>query len=138
MQAALLSDQSPTMPISSASHPPGLSPGFAGSNVCSGILVSADGKFVYGGNRLHDSIAIFAVGQSGELTFVEEEWTRGNYPRSFQFDPTSQFLYSCNQRGDNVEVFRVNKGTGALGFTGHHTSVGNPSAIAFLDLDKEG
>ena len=36
-----------------------LPPGFAGSNFCSEILVSADGRFVYAGNRLHDSIAIF-------------------------------------------------------------------------------
>ncbi len=39
-----------------------LPPGFAGSNFCSEILVSADGRFVYAGNRLHDSIGIFAVG----------------------------------------------------------------------------
>src|SRR5438034_7143634 len=30
--------------------------GFAGSNFCSEILLSADGQFVYAGNRLHDSI----------------------------------------------------------------------------------
>ena len=64
-----------------------LPPGFAGSNFCSEILVSADGRFVYAGNRLHDSIAIFSVGSDGALTFVGEEWTRGNYPRSFAFDP---------------------------------------------------
>ena len=75
-----------------------LPPGFAGSNFCSEILVSADGRFVYAGNRLHDSIAIFAVGPDGDLTFVGEEWTRGNYPRSFNFDPTGRFLYCCNQR----------------------------------------
>ena len=71
-----------------------LPPGFAGSNFCSEIMVSGDGRFVYAGNRLHDSIGIFSVGSSGELTFVGEEWTRGNYPRSFNFDPTGQFLYS--------------------------------------------
>ena len=37
-------------------------PGFAGSNFCSEILVSSDGRFVYAGNRLHDSIGIFSVG----------------------------------------------------------------------------
>src|SRR5581483_7694842 len=36
-----------------------LPPGFAGSNFCSEILVSADGRFVYAGNRLHDGIAVF-------------------------------------------------------------------------------
>jgi 6-phosphogluconolactonase len=110
-----------------------LPPGFAGSNFCSEILVSADGQFVYAGNRLHDSIGVFAVGPNGDLTFVGEEWTRGDYPRSFNFDPTGQFLYSCNQRGDNIAVFQVNRKTGGLTFTGHYTSVGNPSSIVFVD-----
>jgi 6-phosphogluconolactonase (cycloisomerase 2 family) len=115
-----------------------LPPGFAGSNFCSGILVSADGRFVYAGNRLHDSIAFFSIGETGELTFVGEEWTRGNYPRSFNFDPTGQFLYSCNQRGDNIAVFRVDQESGGLTFTGHYTPVGNPSIIVFLDLATAG
>lgn len=113
-----------------------LPPEFAGSNFCSEILVSANGNFVYAGNRLHDSIAIFSVGSKGELTFVGEEWTRGDYPRSFNFDPTGQFLYCCNQRGDNIAVFQVNRQSGGLKFTGHYAPVGNPSVIVFLDLAK--
>jgi 6-phosphogluconolactonase (cycloisomerase 2 family) len=113
-----------------------LPPGFAGSNFCSEIMVSGDGRFVYAGNRLHDSIGIFSVGTTGELTFVGEEWTRGNYPRSFNFDPSGQFLYSCNQRADNITVFRVDRNTGGLAFTGQYTPVGNPSSIVFLDLAK--
>jgi 6-phosphogluconolactonase (cycloisomerase 2 family) len=112
--------------------------GFAGSNFCSGILVSADGKFVYAGNRLHDSIAIFSVGANGDLTYVGEEWTRGDYPRSFAFDPTGAFLYCCNQRADNVTVFRVDRKTGALSFTGSYVAVGNPSHMVFLDTAKGG
>ncbi|HEX7899331.1 MAG TPA: lactonase family protein [Planctomycetota bacterium] len=111
-----------------------LPPGFAGSNFCSEILVSADGRFVYAGNRLHDSIGIFAVGPDGRLSFVGEEWTRGNYPRSFTFDPTGRFLYCCNQRADHVTIFRVDRASGGLAFTGHYAPVGNPSHVVFLDL----
>jgi 6-phosphogluconolactonase len=111
-----------------------LPPGFAGSNFCSGILVSDDGRFVYAGNRLHDSIAIFSVGSEGRLTYLGEEWTRGDYPRSFAFDPAGRFLYCCNQRADSVTVFLVDRGTGALSFTGHYAPVGNPSHIVFLEL----
>jgi 6-phosphogluconolactonase (cycloisomerase 2 family) len=111
--------------------------GFAGSNFCSGILVSADGHFVYAGNRLHDSIAIFSVGEKGDLSYVGEEWTRGSYPRSFSIDPTGRFLYCCNQRGDNVTVFRVDRKSGGLSFTGQYAPVGNPSCLVFLDLKKE-
>jgi 6-phosphogluconolactonase (cycloisomerase 2 family) len=112
--------------------------GFAGSNFCSEIMISADGRFVYAGNRLHDSIAIFSVGPNGTLTWVGEEWTHGNYPRSFNFDPTGQFLYCCNQRADNIAVFRVDRNTGGLSFTGQYTPVGNPSTIVFHDLAKAG
>jgi 6-phosphogluconolactonase (cycloisomerase 2 family) len=115
-----------------------LPPGYAGSNFCSEILVSADGRFVYGGNRLHDTVGIFAVGGTGELTFVADEPTRGNYPRSFNFDPTGRFLYCCNQRADNVTAFRVDAKTGRLQFTGHYAAVGNPSHIVFVDLAESG
>jgi 6-phosphogluconolactonase len=111
--------------------------GFAGSNFCSEILVAADGKFVYAGNRLHDSIGIFSVGSTGELKNEGEEWTRGNYPRSFAFDPTGEFLYCCNQRADHVTAYRVDRMSGGLRFTGQYTSVGNPSCIVFLDPKKE-
>jgi 6-phosphogluconolactonase len=111
-----------------------LPPGFAGTSFCSEILVSRDGRFVYAGNRLHDSIGVFSVGANGALTFVGEEWTRGDYPRSFNFDPTGRFLYCCNQRADNVTAFRVDRKSGALEFTGSYSPVGNPSMIVLLDL----
>ena len=111
-----------------------LPPGYAGSNFCSEILVSKDGKFLYAGNRLHDSIGIFSIGDDGRVNFVGYEWTRGNYPRSFEFDPTGSFLYSCNQRADNLAIFRVDRETGKLEFTEQYVPVGNPSCIVFLDL----
>ena len=111
--------------------------GYKGSNFCSGISVSGDGRFVYVGNRLHDSIGIFSVGESGELSWVGDEWTRGNYPRSFNFDPTGEFLYSCNQRADNIAIFRLDKKSGTLNFTGQYAAVGNPSIIVFHDLADE-
>ncbi len=112
--------------------------GYAGSNFCSEILVSADGKHVYVGNRLHDSVGVFAVGKDGSLTWVADEWTRGNYPRSFAFDPTGKFFYCCNQRADHVTAFGVDAKSGTLAFTGGYTPVGNPSCVAFVDLAKGG
>lgn len=113
-----------------------LPPGFAGSSFSSEIMVSPDGRFVYAANRLHDAISWFSVGETGTLTFVGEEWTRGDYPRSFNFDPTGKFFYSCNQRADHIAAFRVDGKTGGLAFTGQYTPIGNPSMIVFLDLGK--
>ena len=105
--------------------------GFAGSNFTSEVMVSADGRFLYAANRLHDSIAWFPIDQSGKLRFGGETWTRGDYPRSFNIEPTGRFLYSCNQRSDAITVFRVNRETGELMFTGAYTPVGTPSIIVF-------
>jgi 6-phosphogluconolactonase (cycloisomerase 2 family) len=115
-----------------------LPPGYAGSNFCSGVLVSADGRFVYAGNRLHDSIAVFSVGADGNLAYVGEEWTRGDYPRSFALDPSGRFLYCCNQRADHVTVFKVDGKAGGLTFTGQYIPVGNPSCVVFLEPKPAG
>lgn len=108
-----------------------LPPGYAGSNYCSEIQISRDGRFVYAGNRLHDSIGIFSIGKDGTLNYVTETWTRGNYPRSFSFDPSGRFLYCGNQRADHVSIFAVDRQTGKLEFTGRYIPVGNPSHVTF-------
>jgi 6-phosphogluconolactonase (cycloisomerase 2 family) len=106
--------------------------GFAGTNFTSEVMISADGKFLYAANRLHDSIAWFPISATGTLVYGGEDWTRGDYPRSFNIDPTGNFLYCCNQRGDAITTFRVNRKTGALTFTGHYTPIGTPANIVFL------
>ncbi len=106
--------------------------GFAGSDFTSEIVVTADGKFVYAANRLHDSIAWFSIAEEGALTLLGEEWTRGDYPRSFGIDPSGNFLFSCNQRSDAIAAFRRDQNTGALAFTGQYTPVGTPAIIIFL------
>jgi 6-phosphogluconolactonase (cycloisomerase 2 family) len=111
-----------------------LPPGFAGTNFTSEILVSTDGRFVYAANRLRDSIAWFEIGRAGTLRLAGEEWTRGDYPRSFNIDPSGKFLYVCNQRADAITTFRVDPQTGSLAFTGRYTPVGTPSMITFLSL----
>ena len=95
-------------------------------------MVSTDAKFVYAANRLHDSIAWFSIGESGKLTLAGEEWTRGDYPRSFNIDPTGNYLYCCNQRADAITTYRINRNSGGLFFTGQYTPVGTPAIIIFL------
>jgi 6-phosphogluconolactonase len=110
-----------------------LPPEFVGTNFTSEVRVSEDGKFVYGANRLHDSIGIFRVEDAtGELTPVGEEWTRGDYPRSFTIDPTGAFLVSCNQRSDALTTYRVEGDGKKLTFIEQYTPVGSPASIVFL------
>jgi 6-phosphogluconolactonase len=109
-----------------------LPPGFAGTNFCSEILMSRDGKFVYGANRLHDTIAVFSIGANGELAHVGQTSTMGDYPRHCNIDPSGRFFYSCNQHSDCITCFRIHPETGSLTFTGRYTPVGSPASIVFL------
>ncbi len=106
--------------------------GFTGTNFCSEIMLAPGGRFVYAANRLHNSIAVFAVSASGYLGRVGETMTEGDYPSQFNIDPLGNFLYACNQRSDQITSFRINKSTGMLTFTGRYTPVGTPLCITFL------
>jgi 6-phosphogluconolactonase (cycloisomerase 2 family) len=95
-------------------------------------VISAEGKFVYAANRLHDSVAFFSTSDAGTLTFGGEEWTRRDYPRSFAIDPSGSLLYSCNQSSDSVTTLRTNRKRGGLTFTSHYTPVATPAITIFL------
>jgi 6-phosphogluconolactonase len=111
---------------------PSVPPGFTGTNFTSEIRVSADGDFVYGANRLNDTISVFKVGHDGTLTQTGHASTLGDYPRIFVLDPSGRFMVVGNQFADNVTTFGVNQGNGSLKFTGNYTPVGSPSGMVFL------
>jgi 6-phosphogluconolactonase len=105
--------------------------GFKGTSFSSEILLSLDGRFIYAANRLHDSIAIFALNGEGRLTYLGEVSTMGDYPRHIQIDPAGNYLYACNQRSDSIASFRIDKRTGLLTFTGQYTGIGSPACLIF-------
>ena len=96
------------------------------------IAVHPSGRFVYGSNRGHDSIAVFTVGVGGALTLVEYQSTRGQTPRNFALDPTGRWLIAANQGSGTLSVFSVDQTTGALSPVGPLTSVGSPVSILFM------
>ena len=115
-----------------SSLPPGKTvPG----NSTAEVQVHPNGKFVYGSNRGHDSIAVFKIGKSGkELTLVEHESTQGKTPRGFGIDPTGKWFIAGNQDSDSVTVFAIDGKTGALTPTGQKLEVGKPVCVKFLAL----
>jgi 6-phosphogluconolactonase (cycloisomerase 2 family) len=111
---------------------PSVPPGFTGTNFTSEIRVSADGDFVYGANRLNDTISVFKIGRDGRLTQTSHVSTMGDYPRIFTIDPSGRFMVVGNQFADNLTTFSVNPGNGSLKFTGNYTPLGSPSGMVFL------
>ena len=107
--------------------------GFAGSSSCAEVRVHPSGRFLYGSNRGHDSIAVYRIDPAkGTLTFVEHERAGIKTPRNFNIDPTGKFCLVANQDGNSIVVFRIDQKTGALEPTGHKISIGRPVCIRFL------
>jgi 6-phosphogluconolactonase len=97
------------------------------------VQVHPSGKFLYGSNRGHDTIAVFAIDKSsGKLTLVENVSTQGRIPRNFGIDPTGEFLLAANQNSDSVVVFRIDAKTGRLTPTGQVIEVGAPVCVKFV------
>ncbi len=113
---------------------PTLPEGYSGENMPADIHVAPNGRFVYGTNRLHDSLVIYAVNQeNGRLSYVGHEPTGGHFPRNFAIDPTGTFLLAANQKSGTVVTFRIDPQTGKLSPTGQVIQVPSPVCIKFLE-----
>lgn len=105
---------------------------FTGTSHTAQVIVHPSGRFVYGSNRGHDSIAIFAIDQeTGRLHAVGHQPTQGQIPRNFTIDPTGIFLLAGNEQSGTMVTFRVNQATGELTATGHVTHTPSPVCILF-------
>src|ERR1700733_7186934 len=110
---------------------------FHGVNTASEVAVHPSGKYVYGANRGHDSIAIFTVdAASGKLTPDGHESTQGKTPRNFAIDPTGSFLLAANQDSDSVVVFRIAPATGRLRPTGQKLRMKEPVCVRYVLLGR--
>jgi 6-phosphogluconolactonase len=106
---------------------------YTAPNTTAEIAIHPNAKFLYGSNRGHDSIAVYAVnGSTGKLTLIEHQSTLGKTPRSFGIDPTGNFLLVANQDSNSLVVFRIDPKTGRLTATGQILEIPSPVCVTFL------
>lgn len=99
-------------------------------NTTAEIVVSNDGRFVYGSNRGHDSLVVFAVNaETGHLTHVETVSVEGQHPRHFALTPSGKLLIAANRDTNNIVTFTVDQESGRLKYTGHSTGVSKPVCV---------
>ncbi|XOV95004.1 MAG: lactonase family protein [Bacteroidota bacterium] len=105
--------------------------GYSETSYCADIHITSDGKYLYGSNRGHNSIAAFKVSDEGMLTFLETESVQGDWPRNFAISPDEKYLLVANQKSNNVTVFSIDPKTGLLTFTGNQLKAYNPVCVIF-------
>jgi 6-phosphogluconolactonase len=108
---------------------------FKGESTTAEVEVHPSGKFLYGSNRGHDSIAVFEINtRKGTLTPMGYVPTLGKTPRSFAIDPTGSYLFAANQDSDNVVQFRIDPNSGRLTPTAQVLEVSSPVCVTFLAI----
>lgn len=109
--------------------------GFSGTNHPAQVVVHPSGRFVYGSNRGHDSIAVFAIDEAtGRVTPAGHASTGGHNPRNFNVDPSGTLLLAANQDTDNVVAFQIDSDAGTLIPTGEVTQTPAPVCVVFRAL----
>ncbi len=107
--------------------------GYTGDSTCAEVQVAPSGRFLYGSNRGHDSIVIYALDpEAGTMTLVGHESTRGRIPRNFTLSPKGDFIAAANQDSNTVVMFRVDPDKGTLTATGNVVEAGTPICVKFL------
>lgn len=103
--------------------------GYTGTSYCAEVRVSPDGRFVYGSNRGHNSLVVFAIGSTGGLTLVQHISTQGAWPRDFILDPTGAYVLVANQNSNNVATFKRDATTGKLSVLGTPLTLSAPTSL---------
>jgi 6-phosphogluconolactonase len=95
------------------------------------IHIHPNGKFVYGSNRGHNTIACYLIDDQGTIAFVERTEVEA-VPRNFAIDPSGSFLLSAGQDSGKTTSFRINPESGALTPTGASANIPGCVCLQFL------
>lgn len=102
-------------------------------NSCSEILTHPNGKFLYAGNRGHDSVTVLRCHpETGKTEVVEVEPIRGSWPRNINLTPDGKWLIAAGAHSNTLSVFSVDEESGELTFLPRSpVNVPGPICIVF-------
>jgi 6-phosphogluconolactonase len=107
--------------------------GFEGHSTCAEVQITPEGNLLYGSNRGHNSLVIYAIDPAqGTLRLVGHASTRGSIPRNFTVDPSGSWVIVANQDSDNLAVFRIDHASGALVPVGEPVVAPTPVCVKVL------
>jgi 6-phosphogluconolactonase len=105
---------------------------FNGVSNTAEVVVHPSGRFVYGSNRGHDSIAMFAINtETGRLTGLGQISTEGQTPRNIAIEPSGMFMYAANQVSSNIVPYLIDQQSGMLTPTGANIETRTPVCLIF-------
>lgn len=98
-------------------------------------VMHPSGNFVLVSNRGHESIAVLRINPAdGSLTLVEAFSPGGAGARSFNVDPTGQWLFALMQRSNQIFPLRFDAATGRLSRQSDPLALPAPVCAKFVEL----
>jgi 6-phosphogluconolactonase len=106
---------------------------YDGPNNAGEVALHPSGKYLYVSNRGHNSVVLFTIdGDTGTLTYVEEQGTGGKSPVHFGIEPSAKHLAIANHDSDQLLASRIDAGNGRLKPSGVFASAPSPAFVKFL------
>jgi 6-phosphogluconolactonase len=106
---------------------------FVGTSYCADLKITPDGRFLFGTNRGHDSIASYRIGDDGQLTLLGIEPSLGKGPQNLLVTPDGAWLLCANMPGNHVAVFGIDQQSGKLSAKGEPVEIPMPSCIRWVE-----
>lgn len=101
------------------------------------IHLGPSAQFLYVSNRgVHHEIVVFAVANSGELTFVERIKLNGKTPRNFSIHPDGKYLLVAGQDSSTIEVYNINQQSGQLTYQSV-MEIPTPVSLVFVNRNAQ-
>jgi 6-phosphogluconolactonase len=105
---------------------------FTGTSYCADLRITPNGKFLYGTNRGHDSLAGYRLGDDGRLTLIEIVPSLGQGPQNLLISPDGRYLLCANMPGNNLATFQIDSETGKLTPLGEPREITSPSCLRLM------
>lgn len=105
---------------------------FQSKSYCADVKITPNGRFLYGTNRGHDSVAAYRLSEDGRLTLIGIDPSLGKGPQNLAITPDGRLLLCANMPGNNVAVFRIDPQSGKLTSVGQPVALPSPSCIRFM------
>jgi 6-phosphogluconolactonase len=106
---------------------------FKGVSNTADLKITPNGKYLYGTNRGHDSIACYAIADDGTLSLLEIIPSLGKGPQNLAITSDGASLICANMAGNNVAVFKISDSAGTLKSAGSPMEIPGPSCIRILE-----
>ncbi|MFY0651512.1 MAG: lactonase family protein [Cyclobacteriaceae bacterium] len=95
------------------------------------IRIHPNGKYLYGSNRGHESMAVFEIKDSGNIDRIQIYQEGIAWPRDYDIEPSGKFMIVANRNESLIKTYQITDGK--LKATKYSLEVAQPTSVVFVN-----